>query len=79
MKIRAIGAEFTMRTDGHDEVNRHFSHCCEGDYKLQIGIGQNWLAWLNKSAGKEHALTVNVKAEFVALRLSSLVSAEGLS
>jgi len=37
-----------------------------------------WFAWLNKSVDKERALTVNVKAEFVALRLTSLVSAEGL-
>jgi len=34
MKIRAIGAEFTMWTDGHDKVNRQFQHCCEGYYEL---------------------------------------------
>ena len=33
-----------MRTDGHDEVNRRFSHCCEGDYKL--GLVKNGFACL---------------------------------
>jgi len=40
-----------MRTDKRDEVNRRFSHCCEGDYKL--GSVKNGFAWLDKSAGKK--------------------------
>jgi hypothetical protein len=66
-----------MRTDGHDEVNRCSSHLCKGDYKL--GLIKKGFAWLIKSVDKENALTLNVKKEFVALRLSSLASAEELS
>jgi hypothetical protein len=76
-KMVQLEPSWCMRTDGHDEVNRRFSHCCEGDYKL--GSVKNGFAWLNKSVGKEHALTANVKAEFVPVRLSSLASAEELS
>jgi len=77
MKIRAMGAELFHADRRTWWINRRFSHCCEGDYKL--GSVKNGFAWLIKSVGKENSLTANVKAEFVALRLSSLVSAEGLS
>jgi hypothetical protein len=43
------------------------------------GLIKNGFAWFIKSIGKENALTVNVKEKFVALRLSSLASAEELS